>query len=1279
MPTDLLDVTGEDVALLDDKQLRALIGRLCEAEVERAGMPRTAVTWGGHQDSQDDGVDVRVELPLDQGWCGSIPRSVAIFQSKATKMLPAEIRKEMRRKGALLSSISEVLRRGGAYVIVSNTSVSDRFLSQRKAAMEAAVLPEFSGHIGILDFYDSSRLASWVRIHPEVVLWLRSTIGKPMRGWKSWEQLHSVHNSEFLFDEGLRLRTPAASEESGMKVVEGIAALRDALRPEGACVRLAGLSGYGKTRLVVALFEEVVGGKALSASKLVYADVSDEPTPSPLEMCHLLHVRGGSNILVVDNCPPDLHAGLTKYVKESKSPLRLLTVEYDVRDDGPEETEIFRLDPSSDELIERLLRSRFPTLAPGDPGIIANFAGGNARVAIALAKTVEKGERLKGLNDAELFRRLFEQRHGTLDEVLRVAQCCSLLYSFQHDASDAVFSDEILALAELAGVSPDTFYRHVQQLHKRDLLQRRSIWAAILPHAIANRLAKDALDLFPRKKVEQVFKLPGRERMLKSFARRLGYLEESPVAQEIVKEWLAPGGMLGALQELDAERFSWFERIAPIAESRALDTYDRAFKAAAEMEQTGYLSFVQHAERILRLLAYQPENFAKSIDLLRVYIAWQDDAETRKRILERFSGLFTLRFSGTMATPDAKRAYLKNLFQKAVTDSDREIALGLVKSALANPRYLYLHDSDFGCRVRSFGYQVGSSEEFVQWYRNILRFVEERILSGAWDSAAMRTVLEKTFQDLWESCGVKADLESVAVRLNESVGWIEGFNAVRSTIRHGKRFGGTSYSAEDFQRLEQLERRLRPLDLASHVRLVVSPGYRIRFEELDELEKGQSASYADVDASIGTELMQVGGELALDLPTLEGLLPELVDQKFPKSWRLMLGVVNRVEDARAFWTWVEACLSRLEPQEPSFNFVGGVVQGLLERDATFAQELLDRMVEHPLFGKILPLIQIQLPLDSGATSRLVGSVRAELAPVWHFLYLGTGRRHESLDDDQLIEILDAILKRTGGGEVVLDVLGMRFHGLNEKAYRPGPNLVRFSQQFLMQLGSLATIADHHAQTLVSIVLDGDLAYEPSVAFARHLAGIHDEKLFLRDLRKTFQELARRQPRSILDGFLMSLDPERRHRPGYTDSPSSPSMTGFDDPFEEITDDLMEEWCRLDPEDRLPRLFRHVRLYRYDPSQARVVWRQFVLPMVAESQMPLRLLDLAYAGFHTSHWSGSAADIFAHYVPLVRDLHDLGRTEINDWARKKLELLDQQISSWREFHDRAHASGTRGFE
>jgi len=59
----MFEITAEDIALLNDENLRALVARLCEAEVRRRGFSTSCVTWGGNQNAADGGIDVRVALP----------------------------------------------------------------------------------------------------------------------------------------------------------------------------------------------------------------------------------------------------------------------------------------------------------------------------------------------------------------------------------------------------------------------------------------------------------------------------------------------------------------------------------------------------------------------------------------------------------------------------------------------------------------------------------------------------------------------------------------------------------------------------------------------------------------------------------------------------------------------------------------------------------------------------------------------------------------------------------------------------------------------------------------------------------------------------------------------------------------------------------------------------------------------------------------------------------------------------------------------------------------
>ena len=97
----MFEITRDDIAALNDEDLRTLIGLLCEAELRRANLPVSAATWGGDQTAKDGGLDLRVALPPGTKIEGFIPRAATGFQVKKPDMPPSEIPKEMKPKGVV--------------------------------------------------------------------------------------------------------------------------------------------------------------------------------------------------------------------------------------------------------------------------------------------------------------------------------------------------------------------------------------------------------------------------------------------------------------------------------------------------------------------------------------------------------------------------------------------------------------------------------------------------------------------------------------------------------------------------------------------------------------------------------------------------------------------------------------------------------------------------------------------------------------------------------------------------------------------------------------------------------------------------------------------------------------------------------------------------------------------------------------------------------------------------------------------------------------------------
>ncbi|MFM0741719.1 hypothetical protein PQQ51_31180, partial [Paraburkholderia xenovorans] len=489
------ELEAAEISDLNDGDLRELVARLCEAELIQQGIPPSCVTWGGAQEAPDGGLDVSVKSADGISDPNFVPRENTGFQVKKYSMSKSACKKEMVENSKPKSIIADLAARKGGYIIVSGRDdCSAKMLSERVDGMKDAVTRMHGKDDLYLDFYGRDRLSAWLRRHPSVALWVRSRLGKPLAGWKPygrWAATPPDQDDDFLADDHPCVVDANSNSKEPKPVSEGIQLTRDRLRKSGSTVRITGLSGVGKTRFAQALFEAKVGFGALPASDVIYADLGNELTPTASELVTYLIANDFASYLVLDNCPPDVHRSLQKQVAGSNANLHLLTIEYDISEDKPEETEVIHLEPTSEDTVSKLLLKRIPDLDRINADRISEFAGGNARVALALASRVNADETLSNFSDEDLFRRLFSQRKGDSSDLLQSAETLSLVYSFNVSRSE--FNDELGVLESISGLPRQTLHRDQAELIRRQLAQQRGNWRAILPHALANRLAKRAL------------------------------------------------------------------------------------------------------------------------------------------------------------------------------------------------------------------------------------------------------------------------------------------------------------------------------------------------------------------------------------------------------------------------------------------------------------------------------------------------------------------------------------------------------------------------------------------------------------------------------------------------------------------------------------------------------------------------------------------------------------------------------------------------------------------
>lgn len=1316
----LFEVSAQDVALLKDDELRELVARLCQATLLEEGLPTTCVTWGGDQREPDGGIDVRVQLraddPLPNGsWLRW--RSVG-FQVKATEMGPKKIEKEMCPNDSLQSSIQELLQVGGAYIIAARDSVADQRYKERVSAMrKCAVGLLQNGNYGCVDYYDSRRLADWASEYPTVVAWVHNkTQGGALHGWEPYGQwatskrMSDGNYPPFLPDEKARFIDPRDSERT-FNLIQGIERVREILRKgiervneeEGSPVRLVGLSGVGKTRFVQALFEADVGSDALDQKLAVYADAGRTLNPPPAVVLNRLISSKKQAILIVDNCSPTLHRELAEQLgNASGGGVGLLTVEYDIRTDTPNETQVFRLANGSLDLVERIVVEQFPGMSRVDARTIAEFSGGNSRVAIALASSVGQTGSLAGLSDEELLDRLFRQRNEPNDALQRAARACSLVYSFDGGEQEQE-SEELKLLADLARMDVEEIYEHLADLSERGLLQERGRWRAVLPQAIANRLAAQALERISNARIEQkidgLASETGSWRMLRSFSRRLGYLHESEKVKQIVRKWLQSGGRLGQPDE----KIGWslytelLANVAPVDQRGVLSVIE--YLISLDQTRLVIKSGVNNSGlwltgddidegrvrllALLRLLAYDASLFDRCLDvLLKFAVVEKDRQGSAGRIAE---SLFLVNLSGTLAKTEQRLRWLENRL-RSDDESVRSIACRCLWKALKSRAFRSEYNFDFGARKRDFGWKP-TDEEKEDWY---VRFIDLSVkaVEGALPVApGIKNILARRFRDLWavaiKAGGVKDSLSRAVRSFAESGcedGWKEGWVAIRETIF----FDGKKMAEADRNVLKGLEEvagprspmsLLRVLLLGNHLGIVFSDASDSSEREGDAVELakkfGKDLAKSEPLSPEAMRLVTEGG--------LHG--DSTVQCALGKSMAVHAPDVKKIWDAllEGFESWSEV-------EERDATVLKGYLEGVFERDVMLFNRLLDGAMGRPSLVRYVPSLQSCAPLDDLGRDRLLALMNRPGVCAEHFEY-GWGRRageplsDGSYPDERVASVLLGLLRMKDGSFAAIQVLSQYVfernsrvdRRLSEVAYKVLEAVLLGIKDDNVELGRFDDLV-YPVKRVIKFFLgpsagvDGEEREKRARQIMRRLVGgtVASWTVISSDFMEILGAFFDVQPRAALDVFVGDDE-------GFeADSRRSAFARSelFSDGYVRasgIPEEVLLEWCESGSPGRWLRAANSVcsvvQASEETGGGGRWQWSSQAVALLSKSPDPCKVAEVLVKHIRPTFWAGDMSENLKERLPLIDQLSKILGVEHADkidlWRNQLLDEIDDE--------------------
>lgn len=1036
------DLTPQDLLKLNDADLRDLVRRLCEAELASQNLPTSAVLAGGAQEAADGGLDVTVKLNQPLTRPNFIPRPYTGFQVKKHHMPPKACYDEMvyhdKEPKVVLSKLAAA---NGAYIMATTDNCAEPNRQKRLARMADAVDTLDNHNQLLLDFYGIDRLNQWLSLFPGIQLWVRERIGQSLSGWQShgrWTIVPSADNDAYITDDLPRLTDITANQTEPLTLTQGLNRFRTLLKNPGEILRLVGLSGTGKTRFVQALFETTVGPNALPPTEAVYADLSDTPIPPPGTMIEQLMAENRRAIVVIDNCPPETHRQLTKKIRATTNPsVSLLTIEYDVADDEPEETHVFRLRTTASSLTVSLLQRRFPSLSDTDAARLDQLSDGNARLALALAKHVSKIDNLSQFSDLDLFKRLFEQRHSEDGHLLQEAQVLSLVYSFRisNDAQDNL-QDELQILADLIGHPRRRLLSAVATLKKRQLIQSRGQWHAVLPQALANYLAVQALDSVFLKPVQQCLTIPQNSRLLRSYAHRLGTLPLHPAVISAATTFIHVFKLRERLLENDSEALTLLEFVAPVIEDDVFTLFEDLFDTPnfRPEDKTRLAHLLWH-------LAYEESHFKKAVQLLLKLSQCTPNAQTSTDLY--LSQLFSLFLSGTLATPTYRLSVLTDLIDTDYSPNFEQSLPLIFASALKSDQWSSEIDFSFGSKSRSAGWDLPNgipdktTNPLHMWYLGLLDLLASDNLVHRPVFPAVLDVFLDEFSSLWQQNFCCHRLEQLCLFFAKNDAYYPSIFKSVSRSLNSRRFIFPDKKAL-INRLTTLHKNLQKTDLLSLVHQALDGSLLASIEE------------TDAHNSTPNKIRQLGRTFSGVLPQRIATVEKLLWTNTTTHFAFGAGLSEGNQPPKIILDLLIRSYETIQPHtEPSVLI--GFLAGIEQQSAIVAEPLIKTCLNSLSLKPYSVQLLLANDIKAWKISLLLSLASDPEVPVGQFIWLGTTQHQISLTDSDFIQLLRRLSPRQHGSSTVLHLLDRRFRLEGCQNYHASLGLINYAADFALQL------------------------------------------------------------------------------------------------------------------------------------------------------------------------------------------------------------------------------------
>lgn len=482
------------------------------------------------------------------------------------------------------------------------------------------------------------------------------------RRYRKWRKIDRHHNLAYIED------------EERTRAFESLVSVMSSNKP---FVRLTGLSGLGKSRLIVEYIDKL--GFPEDSVIIYNASVDEVGVFNAIERLIDDEVEA---FVVVENCPVSLHDSIAKIIPDSLN-CKLITVDF-YHDKVPGTPHIM-LEPLASEKIETLLRQRLSKVEDRVINRLKTFVEGFPLLADMLVGNYEETNALSSeFTERDLVEKLINADSKLTAKQRELLKVMSLFDVFMCETgiNGEVNRDRNLIL-EVADANLIDFETVITRYSERNLINVVGRFARVTPKPLAINLAiqwwRDSL--LDRQSF-LVQNIP--ESMIDSFCKQITFLDKSENVQNFVEtfcERTSPFGQAELLLSKQGSRlFRALVEVNPVVTSNLLH------RVLNELSNDALLAIEGDVRRnlvwALEMLVFHDVCFDEAAWCLFL-LARNENESYSNNSRGQFSQIFRVQLAGTEANFEKRLRFLGKALELNDSQSD-SVIVAACKSAISS-------------------------------------------------------------------------------------------------------------------------------------------------------------------------------------------------------------------------------------------------------------------------------------------------------------------------------------------------------------------------------------------------------------------------------------------------------------------------------------------------------------------------------------------------------------------------------------------------------------------